>query len=97
MNGVFLHLGRNVSVRIADVVSIHDIRLFTTAGAPGGDLLARARVDGSVIDAAREKETKSVIITEKRIYLSAISPVTLMRRARQANRYVREAVRIDRS
>ena len=42
-------------------------------------------------------ETKTGIITEKRIYLSAISPVTLMRRARQANRYVREAVRIDRS
>ena len=43
----------------------------------------------SCIDAAREKQTKSLIITEKNIYLSAISPMTLMRRARQAYQYVR--------
>ena len=89
MRAVFLHLGRNISVRIADVVSIHDIRLFTAPGAPGCDLLQRQRAAGSVIDAAREKQTKSLIITEKNIYLSAISPMTLMRRARQAYQYVR--------
>ena len=80
---MFLHLGRNISVRVADVVSIHDIRLFTVPGAAGCDLLQRQRAAGSVIDAAREKQPKSLIITEKNIYLSAISPMTLMRRARQ--------------
>lgn len=88
---MFLHLGRNVSVRVSDVVAIHDIRLFTAPGAPGCDLLAKGQESGSVVDAAREKETKSLIITEKIIYLSAISPATLMRRARQAYRYVRES------
>ena len=89
MRAVFLHLGRNISVRVADVVSIHDIRLFTAPGAPGCDLLQRQRAAGSVIDAAREKQPKSLIITEKNIYLSAISPMTLMLRARQAYQYVR--------
>ena len=86
---MFLHLGRNISVRVADVVSSHDIRLFTVPGAPGCGLLQRQRAAGSVIDAAREKKPKSLIITEKNIYLSAISPMTLMRRARQAYQYVR--------
>ncbi|MDY3297741.1 extracellular matrix regulator RemB [Selenomonas sp.] len=84
---MFLHLGHNLSVRARDVIAIHDYRLF----APGGAARAffeREQAAGHVRDVAAGKTPKSLVMTDEAIYLSAISPTTLLRRTRNSYRFV---------
>ena len=87
---MFLHLGHNLSVRAGDVIAIHDYRLF----APGGAARAfceREQAAGHIRDVAAGKHPKSLVITEHEIYLSAISPTTLLRRTRTSYTFVHNA------
>lgn len=86
---MFLHLGHNLSVRARDVIAIHDFALF----APGGvarSFLEREQAAGRVRDVAGGKPPKALVITSHEIYLSAISPLTLLRRTRSSYRFASE-------
>ena len=82
---MFLHLGNNLSVRAADVVSIHDMKLFAPGG-PSRPFFESAQAAGRVRSLTGGRPPKSLVITA--IYLSAISPATLLRRARSSYTFV---------
>ncbi|SFT69706.1 protein of unknown function [Selenomonas sp. GACV-9] len=85
---MFLHLGNGVSVRTKDVIAIQSYALFQDG--PGGELLAAGLAADKVINTlvlGHEEDgesIKSLIITTDKIYLSAISPLTLKRRSELA-------------
>lgn len=85
---MFLHLGNGVSVRTKDVIAIQSYALFQDG--PGSKLLAAGQAAGKVVytlDPGSEGEgesIKSLILTTDKIYLSAISPLTLKRRSELA-------------
>ena len=85
---MFLHLGNGVSVRTKDVIAIQSYALFQDG--PGGEFLAASRAEGKVVntldlgDDDGNESIKSLIITTDKIYLSAISPLTLKRRSELA-------------
>ena len=74
---MFLHIGGDFSVRFADIISIHDYDSM------------RKSEDGNAFFSKRKKDLKdfsggrpkSAVVTDKSIYLSALSPNTLKRRA----------------
>ena len=82
---MFLHLGNGVSVRTKDVISIQDFALFQNG--PGRELLAAKREAGRVINTLElgpedeHESIKSLVLTDDKIYLSVISPLTLKRRS----------------
>ena len=84
---MFLHLGNNLSVRAADVVSIHDMKLFAPGG-PSRPFFESAQAAGRVRSLTGGRPPKSLVITRDAIYLSAISPATLLRRARSSYTFV---------
>lgn len=85
---MFLHLGNGVSVRMKKVIAIQDYAVFQSG--PGKRLLEKQQRRGKVISALEPGQiddgegTKSLILTEENIYLSAISPLTLKRRSELA-------------
>ena len=82
---MFLHLGNGMSVRTKDVIAIHDYALFQTGA--GSEFLAHEQAAGRLentlpVDIRNDEEAKkSLIITDDKTYLSAISPWTLKRRS----------------
>lgn len=85
---MFLHLGYSLSVRARDVVAIHDAALFQEGGAAHAFFL-REQAAGHVHDVAAGKPPKSLVITKQGIYLSAISPATLLRRTQNSYKFVK--------
>ena len=82
---MFLHLGNGMSVRTKDVIAIHDYTIF--AKGAGSEFLANEQALGRLentlpLDIRNDEEAKkSLIITDGKTYLSAISPWTLKRRS----------------
>lgn len=82
---MFLHLGNGISVRTREVIAIHDYNLFKKGA--GSEFLAHeqaaGRLENTLPQEIRQDEEakKSLIITEGKTYLSAISPWTLKRRS----------------
>ena len=82
---MFLHLGNGMSVRTKDVIAIHDYSIF--AKGAGSEFLAHEQAAGRLentlpLDIRNDEEAKkSLIITDGKTYLSAISPWTLKRRS----------------
>ena len=77
---MFLHLGNDISVRAKDIISIHDYEIFKSG--ENNDVFKLMMSRGSVYNSKGLLENvKSVVITNDFWYLSAISPVTLKRRA----------------
>lgn len=82
---MFLHLGNGMSVRTKDVIAIHDYALFQKGA--GRVFLAHEQAAGRLentlpLDIRQDEEAKkSLIITDGKTYLSAISPWTLKRRS----------------
>lgn len=77
---MFLHLGNDISVRTKDIISIHDYDIFKYG--ENKDFFDIMMRKGAVYNSKGLLEiTKSVIITNDFWYLSAISPMTLKRRA----------------
>jgi len=68
---VFLHLGSGYSVRSKDIIAIFDYSLFE-------DKLQNRKIT-SCLEDSRES-VKSVVLTDREIYLSAISSLTLKKR-----------------
>lgn len=82
---MFLHLGNGMSVRTKDVIAIHDYTIF--AKGAGREFLEHEQAAGRLentlpLDIRNDEEAKkSLIITDGKTYLSAISPWTLKRRS----------------
>ena len=74
---MFLHLGSDVSVDLKDVIAINDYSYLKTINK---EFLKNMRSKKFIIDIS-ENDPKSFVITDKKIYLSAISSVTLKKRA----------------
>ena len=74
---MFLHLGSDVSVALKDVIAINDYSYLKTINK---EFLKNMRSKKFIIDISKN-DPKSFVITDKKIYLSAISSVTLKKRA----------------
>ncbi len=76
---MFLHLGNDVSVRISEIIAIYDYELFRSGGNFG--YIASMKQRKLFDDAGWEDEKiKSLVMTEKGLYPSVISSLTLKRR-----------------
>ena len=77
---MFLHLGNDVSVRISEIIAIYDYELFRSGGNFG--YIASMKQRKLFDDTGWEDEKiKSLIMTERGLYPSVISSLTLKRRA----------------
>ncbi|MBE7048539.1 MAG: DUF370 domain-containing protein [Ruminococcaceae bacterium] len=81
---MFLHLGSDVVVNMADVIAILDLDVTSTSGITR-EFLAVAEDEGFVVNVS-EDLPKSFIITEidkkSRVFVSPISTATLLKRAK---------------
>ncbi len=75
---MFLHLGADIVVPLRDVIAITDFK----SGKSGinKEFLKKMQDDKKIVDIS-ENSGKSFIITDEKIYLSAISSLTLKKRA----------------
>ncbi len=83
---MYLHIGNGVSVRTREVIALCDCSLFLPA--PGGkkkqvsanyDLMVAA--GGKVVSCTEgQEEPKTLVITDRGLYLSPVSAPTLRRR-----------------
>lgn len=83
---MFLHLGNGISVKTSDIIAIQDFALFKNG--PGNDFFYKQQKRTKLINTLSlnqrqesSEAVKSVIITTDKMYLSAISPLTLKRRS----------------
>lgn len=75
---MFLHLGADLVVPLRDVIAITDLK--SGKSNINKEFLDRLQDEKKVIDIS-EKNPKSLIITQTTVYLSAISSLTLKKRA----------------
>ena len=75
---MFLHLGADMVVPLSDVIAITDLKLAKSG--INKDFLNKMYDEKKIVDIS-EKKAKSFIITSKVVYLSAISSLTLQKRA----------------
>ena len=75
---MFLHLGADMVVPLRDVIAITDLK--SGKSSVNKEFLDKMHDEKKVIDVS-EKNPKSFIITKKVVYLSAISSLTLKKRA----------------
>ncbi len=76
---MYLHVGQAVMIREAEIIAIFDIGLLNQSDETK-QFFSRLRAQDLVEGDPRR--AKSMIVTEKKIYLSKISPSTLARRGR---------------
>lgn len=81
---MFLHLGSDVVVNMADIIAILDLDVTSTSGITR-EFLAEAEAEGFVVNVSDDLP-KSFIITEidkkSRVFVSPISTATLLKRAK---------------
>jgi len=75
---VFLHVGSETVVRLADIVAILDAGT-RDASVATKELIQLAEAEGRLVDVARG-QCKSFVVTEDAVYLCPISSTTLKRR-----------------
>jgi len=75
---MFLHLGADMVVPLSDVIAITELK--SAKSNINNEFLNKMEEEKKIIDIS-EKNPKSFIITSKMVYLSAISPLTLNKRA----------------
>ncbi len=73
--GMFLHLGSGYSVRTKEILAIFDYAIFDKQQLPLPE-----KVPVSCLEEG-EEGVKSLVLTDKAVYLSAISSLTLKKRA----------------
>lgn len=74
---MFLHLGDDTIVALEEIISINDYKGMQSA--VNQAFLHKMREENKVVDIS-ENTPKSFIVTSKRVFLSAISSVTLKKR-----------------
>lgn len=75
---MFLHLGSDTVVALDEVVLINDYK--TVRSIANREFLEKVRSQNRIVDVA-SNSPKSFVVTKEKIYLSAISSVTLKKRA----------------
>ena len=75
---MFLHLGADTVIPLREIVAITDMK--TAKYAVNLEFLKRMKEDKRVRDIS-EGSPKSFVVTEKNVFLSAISAATLKKRA----------------
>ena len=75
---MFLHLGSDVAVAIEDIISINDYKTFRSV--VNREFIKKMRSKKKIVDVANQNP-KSFIVTDSKVYLSAISSITLKKRA----------------
>ena len=75
---MFLHLGADMVVPLSDVIAITELK--SAKSNINNEFLNKMSEEKKIIDIS-EKNPKSFIITSKMVYLSAISSLTLNKRA----------------
>lgn len=79
MMAVYLHIGGDNVIGLADVIAVLDAR--TLAVSPeGAAFITAARAQGRLIRTGEDK-TNAYVVTTHGVYASAISTATLKRRA----------------
>ncbi len=76
---VFLHIGGDFSVRVGEILSIYDYDAMKASEAGRAFLRKRERTLVDISDG----RPKSAVVTDRNIYLSALSPGTLKKRAEE--------------
>ena len=83
---MYLHLGQDTIVMTERIVGVFDLD-NTTISKHTRNFLGKAQKEGRVVDVTNELP-KSFIVCEsggiEKVYLSQMSPATLLRRAREA-------------
>lgn len=75
---MFLHLGSDTVVALDEVVLINDYK--TVRSIANREFLEKVRSQNRIVDVA-SNSPKSFVVTKEKVYLSAISSVTLKKRA----------------
>lgn len=79
---MFVHIGGTTVIQAKEIIAIFNIEIESTSPVTS-EFLKRAKKDGNV-EFIDTDETKSVVITEDRVYYSPISSLTLKRRSNAA-------------
>ena len=74
---MFLHIGGDYSVRVGEVISIYDYEAMKKSEPGRAFLKKREKTLRDISDG----RPKSAVVTDRNIYLSALSPGTLKKRA----------------
>lgn len=77
---MFLHLGQSTAVPSDDIIGIFDID-NTTVSAWTRDFLKNSQDSGNIINVSDELPKSFVVMEDKRVYISQISPAVLEKRA----------------
>ncbi|MDF2565358.1 MAG: hypothetical protein K0Q53_1753 [Massilibacillus sp.] len=75
---MFLHLGSDIVVALIDIVSINDYKSFRSV--VNREFIKKMKNKNFIIDIS-ENDPKSFVVTKSKVYLSAISSLTLKKRA----------------
>lgn len=75
---MFLHLGADTVILLRDVIAITDLK--TIRSGINDDFL-RVMNEENIIEDISDSNAKSFIVTDKKVFLSAISATTLKKRA----------------
>ncbi len=82
---MYLYLGQDTMVAFNRIIGIFDLD-NTTVSAQTREFLARAQKEGRVVDVTRELPKSFIVCGDpggETVYLSQMSPATLLRRARE--------------
>ncbi len=82
---MYLHLGGDLVVAVADVVAIVDVRLLEHAEV-NREFVDRARTANQVRGKGLTPDCKALVVTPQAIFTSGISAPTLARRMGQVRR-----------
>lgn len=75
---MFLHLGSDIVVALVDIISINDYKSFRSV--VNREFIKKMKSKNFIIDIS-ENDPKSFVVTKSKVYLSAISSLTLKKRA----------------
>ncbi|WP_110954554.1 extracellular matrix regulator RemB [Anaerosinus massiliensis] len=75
---MFLHLGSDIVVALDDIISINDYKSFRSV--VNREFIKKTKTKNTIVDIS-ENDPKSFVVTKSKVYLSAISSLTLKKRA----------------
>ncbi|MBS3976664.1 MAG: DUF370 domain-containing protein [Syntrophomonadaceae bacterium] len=76
---MYLHLGNEIIVRKSDIIAIIDV--VNSRSSTNNNLIRIADIEGKIKKISDNENVKSLIVTDKKNYLSNISSATLWKRA----------------
>lgn len=82
---MYMHLGENTVVRLDEIIGIFDMD-NTTVMKSTRDYLTKSEKDGHVVNVSYELPKSFIVCSDghnsKKVYISQISPSTLLKRAK---------------